>query len=120
LVVLLIVPLLRARTRLWGALGLVMIIPLVVIYGSWNPWDLAGAFGPRGMVDVVPVVAVGGAVGLAALRPPGRAVAIGLCVICAFVTLELMSGYWSYTLPFEHDTSTQYWQNVAGSDSVFS
>lgn len=120
LVVLLIVPLLRERTRWWGALGLVMIVPLVVIYGSWNPWDLAGAFGPRGMVDVVPVVAVGGAVGLAALRPRGRAVAIGLCVICAFVTLELMSGYWNGTLPFDHDTSAQYWQNVAGSDSVFS
>ncbi|MGH2862471.1 MAG: hypothetical protein ACRDLT_13345 [Solirubrobacteraceae bacterium] len=120
MVVLLIVPLLRARSRRWGVLGLVMVVPLVVIYGSWNPWWLGGAFGQRGMVDVVPVVAVGGAVGLAALRPRGRALAIGLCVICAFVTLELMSGYWTGTLPFDHDTSTQYWRNVAGSDSVFS
>lgn len=120
MVVLLIVPLLRARTHWWGALGLMMVVPLVVIYGSWEPWWLGGAFGQRAMVDVVPVVAVGGGVGLAALRPPGRALAIGLCVICAFVTLELMSGYWNGTLPFDHDTSTQYWQNVLGSDSVFS
>jgi hypothetical protein len=119
MVVLLIVPLLRARSRRWGVLGLVLIVPLVVIYGSWNPWWLGGAFGPRAMVDVVPAVAVGGAVGLAALRPPGRAIATGLCVICVFVTLELMSGYWNGTLPFDHDTSTQYWSNVVGADSVF-
>jgi len=31
-----------------------------------------------------------------------------------------MAGYWNGTLPFDHDTSTQYWQNVTGSDSVFS
>ncbi len=120
MVVLLIVPLLRARSRWWGVLGLMMVLPLVVIYGSWEPWWLGGAFGQRAMVDVVPVVAVGGAVGLAALRPRGRAVAIGLCLICAFVTLELMAGYWNGTLPFDHDTATQYWQNVVGSDSVFS
>lgn len=118
MVVLLVVPLLRARARLWGLLGLVMVVPLVVIYGSWTPWDLAGAFGQRGMVDVVPVVAVGGAVGLAALRPRERALALGLCVVCAFVTLELMSGYWSGTLPFDHDTAAQYWRNVVGSDSA--
>jgi hypothetical protein len=118
MVLLAIVPLLRARARWWGVLSLVMIVPLVVIYGSWNPWWLGGAFGQRGMVDVLPVVAVGGAVGLAALGPRGRALALGLCVICAFVTLELMSGYWSKTLPWDHDTSTQYWQNVVGSDSV--
>ena len=118
MVVLLIVPLLRERSRQWGVLGLVMVVPLVVIYGSWNPWWLGGAFGQRGMVDVVPVVAVGGAVGLAALRPRERAVALGVCVICAFVTLELMSGYWNGTLPFDHDTSTQYWRSVVGSDSV--
>lgn len=120
MVVLLIVPLLRARSRRWGVLGLAMVVPLVVIYGSWNPWWLGGAFGQRGMVDVAPVVAVAGAVGLAALRPRERAVAIGLCVVCAFVTLELMAGYWNGTLPFDHDTSAQYWQNVVGSDSVFS
>ena len=118
MVILLIVPLLRPRTRPWGWLGLVLVAVLVVIYGSWYPWWLGGAFGQRGLVDVVPVVAVGGAVGLAALRPRHRALAIGLCVICAFVTLELMSGYWSRTLPIDHDTSTQYWRNVVGSDSV--
>jgi hypothetical protein len=119
LVILLIVPLLRARTRTWGWLGLALVVPLVVIYGSWTPWWLGGAFGPRGMVDVVPAVAVGGALGLAALRPRERALALGLCVICAFVTLELMSGYWNGTLPFDHDRSSQYWRNVVGSDSVF-
>jgi len=120
MVVLLILPLLHARTRRWGVLGLIMVVPLVVIYGSWNPWWLGGAFGQRGFVDVLPVVAVGGAVGLSALRPRGRTLAIGLCVICTFVTVELMAGYWNGTLPFDHDTSTQYWQNVTGSDSVFS
>ena len=119
LVVLLILPLLRARTRAWGWLGLALVVPLVVIYGSWTPWWLGGAFGPRGMVDVVPVVAVAGALGLAALRTRERAVAIGICLICAFVTLELMSGYWNRTLPFDHDKASQYWRNVVGSDSVF-
>lgn len=116
--ILLALPLLRARTRPWGWLGLALVVPLVVIYGSWNPWWLGGGFGQRGMIDVVPVVMVGGAVGLAAVRPPVRAVAIAACVLCAFVTLELMSGYWSGTLPFDHDTSAQYWRNVVGSDSV--
>ncbi len=120
LVVLVIVPLLRARSRWWGVMGLVMVVPLVVIYGSWDPWWLGGAFGQRGFVDVLPVVAVGGAMGLAALRPRGRMIAIALCVIFTFVTLELMSGYWNGTLPFDHDTSAQYWQNVVGSDSAFS
>ncbi len=118
LAILMIVPLLRARTRPWGWLGLALVVPLVVIYGSWNPWWLGGAFGQRGMVDVVPAVMVGGAVGLAALRPPGRAIAIGLCVLGALVTLELMSGYWGGTLPFDHDTSAQYWRNVVGRDSL--
>ena len=118
LAILLILPLLHARTRRWGLLGLALVVPLVVIYGSWNPWWLGGAFGQRGIVDVVPLVAVSGAVGLSALRPPGRAVAIGACVLCAFVTLELMAGYWNGTLKFDHDTSAQYWRNVVGSDSV--
>jgi len=120
MVILLILPLLRKRTRGWGWLGLALVGPLVVIYGSWNPWWLGGAFGPRGILDVVAVVAVGGALGLAALRPGERALALGLCVICAFVTVELMSGYWNGTLWFDHDTSAQYWRNVVGSDSLFS
>jgi hypothetical protein len=117
-VILLIAPLLQTQTRAWGLLALALIAVLVVIYGSWNPWWLGGAFGPRAMVDVVPVVAVAGAVGLAALGPPQRTLAIGLCVVCAFVTLELMAGYWNKTLPYDHDTATQYWSNVVGGNSL--
>jgi len=120
MMVLLVVPLLRARARPWGLLSLLIVVPLVVVYGSWTPWSLGDSFGQRGFVDVLPVVAVGGAVGLAALRVRARTLTIGLCLICTFVTLELMSGYWSRTLPMDHDTASQYWRNVTGSDSVFS
>ena len=106
------------RSRGWGAVALAAVGALTLVYGSWPGWDLGGAFGLRGFVDVVPVIAVAGGLGLATLRPPTRWLVLVGATLCVIVTLELMSGYWSGALPFGGDTGHQYWREVVGANSL--
>ena len=115
LAVLLIAALAQKRTRIWGLVALGTGAPLTVIYGSWASWSLGGAFGMRGFVDIVPVIAVAGAVGLASLRTRSRRPLLYLTAACTLVTMQLMIGYWNGSLAYDHTTGQQYVHQLIGS-----
>jgi hypothetical protein len=117
--VLLAVALIHPASRAWGAVALGVVVLLTLVYGSWYGWDLGGGFGHRGFVDVVPVVAVAGGLGLAALERWGRTLATGALMLGTLVTVELMAGYWTGSLSFQGTTLSQYWQHIAGAHSFF-
>jgi hypothetical protein len=122
--VMLILALWRRQARGWGLVALVSVAVLTVIYGSWNPWYLGGAFGMRGFVDIVPVISVAGALGAASLSPRGRGVALLATTLCVLLTVELLAGYWGGTLPDgaarNRDSARVFWQQVVGDHSFFS
>jgi len=108
----------QRKSRNWGWLALASVASLTVIYGSWTSWFLGGADGQRGFIDIVPIISAAGGLGLAQLRGPRRGVALAAAVLLSWLTVELMAGYWSGVLPFEYDTATQFWQQVAGSHAL--
>jgi hypothetical protein len=119
LFVMLAVALCCRRSRMWGLTALASVLVLTVIYGSWHEWALGGAMGQRGFVDIVPLIAFAGGIGLPNLSLRWRRLAVALAAVCTLVTIELMAGYWNGTMPFGGDTAHQYIENVAGSDSLF-
>ena len=104
--------------RRWLAVAIAAVAILTVIYGSWTPWDLGGGFGLRGFVDIVPLLALAGAVGFARLSRRALVGAFCALALCTIATGELMAGYWSATIPFSGTTPHQYWENVVGRDSL--
>lgn len=110
---LLVISLLSRASRQWGYIAVTCVGLLTLLYGSWIPWFLGGAFGERGFVDVVPIVAVAGGLGISAQPQRARAVSIGAAAVCMLITLGLMRGYWSGALPFAGDTGREYWQQLA-------
>jgi hypothetical protein len=115
LAVLLVAALWQRRSRAWGLVALGTVALLTVIYGSWHSWWLGESFGLRGFVDIVPVIAVAGAVGLSSLSTRARRWTLCAAALCTLVTLQLMLGYWSGTLPYAHSTGKQYWHQIIGS-----
>jgi hypothetical protein len=89
----------------------------VLLYGSWQSPQLGGGFGHRGFVELMPGGIVVVAVALSRAR---RSIRVGSCVLglaAVTLTLELLTGYWRGSIPFEHVTSAQYWSHVVGEDS---
>jgi hypothetical protein len=105
----------RIATLWWGT----MLVGLVVVYGFWEHWFLGGGFGHRGFVDVMPFGIVLFAVALTSLPRWAATTTTIAATLCAFVTLELMLGYWDRTYPFAGATPDQYWDHIAGSKSLF-
>ena len=82
------------------------------IYGFWHSWMLGGGFGHRGFVEIIPFGIVLFAVVLSDMRGYLHITAVALVVISVFMTIELMVGYWSGTLPFGGTTRQVYWSHV--------
>ena len=115
-VVLLIAGLVPRRARTWGLVAMTMVASLTVIYGSWEGgWSLGGAFGLRGFVDIVPVIAFAGGLGLSSLPTRSRRSLLGIAAACTLVTLQLMIGYWKGELAYDHTTGQQYVHQVTAS-----
>jgi hypothetical protein len=109
----------RRPSRNWGFTALAVIGVLTVVYGSWNPWFLGGSMGARGFVDVVPLIAVAGAVAVPSLEVRGRVILFPVAVVLTLVTVELMSGYWTGFLPDEYSTYHDLLHAVVGHGSFF-
>lgn len=106
------------QSRPWALVGAGAAIGLTVVYGSWAEWDMGGAMGQRGFVDIVPVLVLAGGVGWAAMPRRFRWVPLVAAAVCTVVTLELMAGYWRQALPYQNNTGQQYWSTVTGSQSL--
>ena len=109
LVPMLAVALWQRKSRNWGWIALASVALVTIVYGSWNPWFLAGAMGARGFVDIVPIISVAGGLGLAQLRPNRRVLVFAPAVVLSWVTVEPTAGYWTGVLPFDNNTAAQFW-----------
>lgn len=108
-----------AYTRQWTMLATVVLatVTLAVIYGAWQFWDLAGGFGHRGFVEVVPLYAAGLGVALTRVSRRMRVAGSAAAGALALVTLGLMRGYWSGELGFYGATTGQFFDFAVGSRS---
>jgi hypothetical protein len=105
----------RAAT-LWCAL---IFVGYAALYGFWDSWQLGLGFGHRGFVEFTPFIIVVLASASSEL-PRWRNEILVATVVCTFATLELMRGYWFYTLGFGGVTARLYWWNLLGTYSLFS
>ena len=117
LALMLIVGFWRRRSRPWAWLAAVAIALLTIVYGSWDPWFLGDAMGMRGMVDIVPVIAVAAGIGFADLPRRLRTLTLALGLVLTLVTVELLIGYWTGTIPRAGNTGAQYWHQIVGQPS---
>ncbi len=88
----------------------------VAVYGYWN--CLPPGFGHRGFVDLMPAAMIALAAGLGAMRGWHRAAVAGAALVCAFVTVGFMLGYWWGSFPFDGPNREQYWAHVWGRHSL--
>lgn len=101
-------------TRWFAVVCAALIGALALLYGFWDSWMLGGGFGHRGFVEVMPLLIPVFAVALPQLSRPWRMGVTAVSAVAVFVTLELMTGYWRGTIPFQHTTSSLYWSHVFG------
>jgi len=73
--------------------------------------------GMRGMVDIVPVIAVAAGIGFADLPRRLRTLTLALGLVLTLVTVELLIGYWTGTIPRAGNTGAQYWHQIVGQPS---
>lgn len=110
----LLVPGARPLALFFGAL----ILAYGILYGFWSSWWLGGGFGLRGFVEIVPLGMLVLAVALAGASPGLRAGTFVAGVLCLYVTVSLMAGYWRGTLPIGPVPTAVYWNYVLGPDSL--
>jgi hypothetical protein len=108
----------KRASRQWCYVSLAAIATLDVIYGSWSQWSLGGAFGMRGFVDIVPLFAVAGGVGIATLNVRARVLVLCVAALCTIGTVELMVGYWREQIPDGAIPASQFWGRVVGNHSL--
>ncbi|MCU1393883.1 MAG: hypothetical protein JWM34_2311 [Ilumatobacteraceae bacterium] len=106
-----------ARRKVLLALAVGVTATLDFIYGSWNPWDLAGGFGHRGFVEASPIYALGVAAAIQHFAPSRRAIAYALSSACVLTCLGLMRGYWTGELGYYGASAHDYVRFAFGSDS---
>lgn len=111
--------LLTAGGRRVACFALLLVVPLVVLYGFWSSWYLGGGFGHRGFVEVVPALVIAFALGLDELRGRARRLVTGGMVVATLVTISLMAGYWRSSINFIGTRDDVYWAHVMGDESLY-
>jgi hypothetical protein len=108
-----------AIAKQWRALLLLvgLTIPLVILYGSWHSWFLAGGFGHRGFVEIMPVFGVVLAYSIEKLRVAGRVLIISLTGVGTAMCLGLMVAYWQGAISYYSLTQTQWYRYALGTKS---
>jgi hypothetical protein len=87
-------------TRVASLLAIGCVLSYALLYGFWHSWFLGAGFGHRGFVELVPAFAILAALALDKLTVHARNVLLVAMAITMAMTLALMLGYWSSTLPF--------------------
>jgi hypothetical protein len=103
---------LPALRREASALFLPTVVYLLVVtwvVASWSRWWYDGSFGMRGLVDAMPVFALG----LAALVESVRGAAARRALAAAIAVTTLLAvhgmvGYWLRSIPYDHTTFSEY------------
>jgi hypothetical protein len=109
-----------AVRRLWlpALVFVVLVGAYTTLYGYWNMWNLGASFGHRGFVEILPAGAPLFAAALTRLpRWPRRAVFCAT-LLCVYVTINLMAGYWRRTLPYHEITAEMYRDHVIGREML--
>jgi hypothetical protein len=75
-------------------------LPFWYLIASWWDWSFTAGFGDRAFNDIVPILAIPLAFGLARVSGPRtRVLAGGVCVVLVAVTCVQMVNYWQGRLP---------------------
>jgi hypothetical protein len=100
------------RDRLIGVAFLAAVTAYAFLYGSWHSWMLGFGMGHRGFVEVAPfgMIVLGSAV--TRLRAPWRRIVMALSGLCAYVTLQIMLGYWRGSYPPAGADGDVYWRHL--------
>ncbi|MBV8597702.1 MAG: hypothetical protein JO017_02660, partial [Actinobacteria bacterium] len=91
----------------------VVYLPVVTwVVASWSRWWYDGSFGMRGLVDAMPVFALGLASIIETARQPAarRALLAGMAVTTV-LALHGMVSYWLRSIPYDHTTFREYLQS---------
>ncbi|MBV8395943.1 MAG: hypothetical protein JO064_06755 [Actinobacteria bacterium] len=91
----------------------VVYLPVVTwVVASWSRWWYDGSFGMRGLVDAMPVFALGLASIVETARQPAarRALLAGMAVTTV-LALHGMVSYWLRSIPYDHTTFREYLQS---------
>ena len=109
-----------AVRRLWpAAIAFALLVAAyATLYGYWNMWNLGASFGHRGFVDVLPLGAPLFAVALDRLPKRSHRPIVLTTVLCVYVTINLMAGYWRGSLPFHEITPEVYWGHLVGRNNL--
>ncbi len=107
----------RVRNRRFGVLCLLLIVPRTLLFAKWDIWDAGSVWGPRFLLPVVPVLALGLAPVLQATdrrrtsRTLVRSLAVALASVAAFInflSVRLFYGEWLGAM------ANPYWRAVFG------
>ena len=98
---------------------LAVTLPFVAVYGSWHAWTLAGGFGHRGFVDLVPVYTIAFGVALAGLSQRWRRVLLGGAALATLFTMGLMVAYWRGHVSFYGATAGELWRYGVTRNDLF-
>ena len=111
--------LVAAWARNWAGIGLLLglAVPLVMLYGAWHAWGLAGGFGHRGFVELAPVFGVVFAVSIERLSVNARVVSLVAAGVAVTMTLGLLVGYWAGDISFYGATNDQWVRSTVGASS---
>ena len=117
--IVIVIVLVAAWARNWAGIGLLvgLSVPLVMLYGAWHVWGLAGSFGHRGFVELAPVFGLVFAVSIERLHPNARVVSLVAAGLAVTMTLGLLVGYWGGDISFYGVTRAQWVGYTVGSDS---
>ena len=111
-----VIVLVAAWARNWAGIGLLLglVAPLVLLYGAWHAWDLAGGFGHRGFVELAPVFGVVFAVSMERLSGNAWFVSLVVAGLAVTMTLGLLVAYWAGDISFYGATNDQWVRYAVG------
>jgi hypothetical protein len=102
-------PILWRRHRDWAWAAAAAVVLDTYLLCTWHQWDLGVAFGQRGFVDLVPILAIPFAALVSAVWPTRwRRPVIGVVAVLTATTMLGMLAYWQGRLPHDGASPGNY------------
>lgn len=98
----------------WAFGFLVLLSVYLFVYGFWHMPGLGWSFGPRGLVDFMPIGMLLFAAALSCAGRNARKAATVAAFVCTFFTMELAAAHVRNRLAPELITPGMYWDAVSG------